>query len=254
MPRCSRPRVRPRRSRCSAAGKKIDLALVDVRMPDLDGLELLRAIKAEWADVPVIMLSTYENAPYVKRALSDGAAGYLLKDATPEDLSQAINVAMSGSGNVPQPPRDPEPVRGPAVRQRRERAAQRVQPDPARERHPGVAGRGQVEPRDRAVAVPVREDRQGPPGRDLPQAGRHEPDPGRDDGRADGCRPDAGRAGDRRGSRAGSGQSTGSLGRTGSPWGRAAPGTCCRPSRTASRRAWSAGRSRSARSSCPGTA
>ncbi|MFI5392188.1 MAG: response regulator transcription factor [Actinomycetota bacterium] len=85
------------------AGKKIDLALVDVRMPDLDGLELLRAIKAEWADVPVIMLSTYENAPYVKRALSDGAAGYLLKDATPEDLSQAINVAMSGSGNVLSP-------------------------------------------------------------------------------------------------------------------------------------------------------
>ena len=83
--------------------EKVDLALVDVRMPDLDGLELLRAVKAEWADMPVIMLSTYENAPYVKRALADGAAGYLLKDATPEDLSQAINVAMSGSGNVLSP-------------------------------------------------------------------------------------------------------------------------------------------------------
>jgi DNA-binding NarL/FixJ family response regulator len=85
------------------AGTEIDLALVDVRMPDLDGLELLRAIKAEGATFPVIMLSTYENAPYVKRALADGAAGYLLKDATPEDLSQAINVAMSGSGNVLSP-------------------------------------------------------------------------------------------------------------------------------------------------------
>jgi DNA-binding NarL/FixJ family response regulator len=82
---------------------KVDLALVDVRMPDLDGLELLRAIKGEWEEMPVIMLSTYENAPYVKRALADGAAGYLLKDATPEDLSQAINVAMSGSGNVLSP-------------------------------------------------------------------------------------------------------------------------------------------------------
>jgi DNA-binding NarL/FixJ family response regulator len=84
-------------------GGKVDMALVDVRMPDLDGLELLRAIKTEWAELPVIMLSTYENAPYVKRALADGAAGYLLKDATPEDLSQAINVAMSGSGNVLSP-------------------------------------------------------------------------------------------------------------------------------------------------------
>src|SRR6059058_3246535 len=84
-------------------GEKVDLALVDVRMPDLDGLELLRSIKLEWPDVPVIMLSTYENAPYVKRALADGAAGYLLKDATPEDLSQAINVALSGSGNVLSP-------------------------------------------------------------------------------------------------------------------------------------------------------
>jgi two-component system NarL family response regulator len=83
--------------------KAADLALVDVRMPDLDGLELLRAIKLEWPGVPVIMLSTYENAPYVKRALSDGAAGYLLKDATPEDLGQAINVAISGGGNVLSP-------------------------------------------------------------------------------------------------------------------------------------------------------
>jgi DNA-binding NarL/FixJ family response regulator len=84
-------------------GGKVDIALVDVRMPDLDGLELLRAIKVEWVDMPVIMISTYENAPYVKRALADGAAGYLLKDATPEDLSQAINVALSGSGNVLSP-------------------------------------------------------------------------------------------------------------------------------------------------------
>lgn len=84
-------------------GAEVDLALVDVRMPDLDGLELLRAIKAEWSQVPVIMLSTYENAPYVKRALSDGASGYLLKDATPEDLAQAIRVALSGSGNVLSP-------------------------------------------------------------------------------------------------------------------------------------------------------
>jgi len=84
-------------------GVNPDLALVDVRMPDLDGLELLRALKVEKPDMPVVMLSTYDNAPYVKRALADGASGYLLKDATPEDLAQAINVALSGSGNVLSP-------------------------------------------------------------------------------------------------------------------------------------------------------
>jgi DNA-binding NarL/FixJ family response regulator len=80
-----------------------DLALVDVRMPDLDGLELLRAMKLEWPDVPVIMLSTYENVPYLRRALALGAAGYLLKDATPEDLRHAIDVAISGGGNILSP-------------------------------------------------------------------------------------------------------------------------------------------------------
>ena len=60
-------------------------------------------LKTDRPDMPVVMLSTYDNAPYVKRALADGASGYLLKDATPEDLSQAINVALSGSGNVLSP-------------------------------------------------------------------------------------------------------------------------------------------------------
>jgi DNA-binding NarL/FixJ family response regulator len=83
--------------------KTPDLALVDVRMPDFDGLQLLRPMKLDWPDVPVIMLSTYENPEYVRRALSDGAAGYLLKDATPEELGQAINVAISGDGRPVSP-------------------------------------------------------------------------------------------------------------------------------------------------------
>ena len=82
---------------------EIDIALVDVRMPDADGLELLHDIKGRWPELPVIMLTSFDHAHYVRRALAEGAAGYMLKDATPEDLEQAINVAMSGGGNVLSP-------------------------------------------------------------------------------------------------------------------------------------------------------
>lgn len=82
---------------------EVDVALVDVRMPDADGLELLHDMKQSWPDVPVIMLTSFDHAHYVRRALAEGAAGYMLKDATPEDLEQAIQVALSGGGNVLSP-------------------------------------------------------------------------------------------------------------------------------------------------------
>lgn len=82
---------------------EIDVALVDVRMPDGDGLELLSEMRQTWPDVPVIMLTSFDHAHYVRRALAEGAAGYMLKDATPEDLEQAIKVAVSGGGNVLSP-------------------------------------------------------------------------------------------------------------------------------------------------------
>jgi DNA-binding NarL/FixJ family response regulator len=78
----------------------VDVALVDVRMPERDGLELLREVKATWPQIPVIMLTTFDHAVYVKQALGDGADGYMLKDSAPEDLDQAIRVAMAGGGNV----------------------------------------------------------------------------------------------------------------------------------------------------------
>ncbi len=72
-------------------------------MPDADGLELLHDLKSRWPELPVIMLTSFDHAHYVRRALAEGAAGYMLKDATPEDLEQAINVALSGGGNVLSP-------------------------------------------------------------------------------------------------------------------------------------------------------
>lgn len=77
-----------------------DVALVDVRMPDRDGIQLLKEIKAQHPDVPVIMLTTFDHAKYARAALAEGAAGYMLKDSSPADLGQAIRVALDGGGNV----------------------------------------------------------------------------------------------------------------------------------------------------------
>ena len=77
---------------------KVDIALVDVRMPSRDGLDLLKEIKGSWPDIRVIMLTSFDHARYVKAALAEGADGYMLKDASPEDLDQAIRVAMAAVG------------------------------------------------------------------------------------------------------------------------------------------------------------
>jgi DNA-binding NarL/FixJ family response regulator len=77
-----------------------DVALVDIRMPGETGLELLERVRQTWPTLPVIMLTNYDNPEYVKAAMAAGAAGYLLKDSTPADLTQAITVALSGAGNV----------------------------------------------------------------------------------------------------------------------------------------------------------
>ena len=84
-------------------GNQIDLALVHVRAPEQEGLALLHAIKHHRPGLPVIVVSSHEDASFVRQALREGAASYLLKDATPEDLISAINVAGSGGGSFLSP-------------------------------------------------------------------------------------------------------------------------------------------------------
>ncbi len=74
-----------------------DIVLMDIRMPDLDGIEATRRLLAEKVDRPkIMMLTTFDADEYVYQALRAGASGFLLKDVDPPDLVRAVRVVHAG--------------------------------------------------------------------------------------------------------------------------------------------------------------
>jgi DNA-binding NarL/FixJ family response regulator len=73
-----------------------DLALVDISLKDADGLELLKELKAQGAEFPVLILSMHDESLYAERALRAGARGYVMKQEPPDVLLGAIRRVLAG--------------------------------------------------------------------------------------------------------------------------------------------------------------
>ena len=79
----------------------LDVVLLDIAMPGMDGLEVLQALRKTWPALPVLMLSTYPERQYAVRCIQMGAAGYLHKSADPDDMVAAVRKVAQGGLYVP---------------------------------------------------------------------------------------------------------------------------------------------------------
>lgn len=77
--------------------KDVDLVLMDIRMPIMDGVEATRIIKEKYPDIKVLILTTFNEDEYIIEGLKNGADGYLLKDISSEELVNAIGTIYKGN-------------------------------------------------------------------------------------------------------------------------------------------------------------
>ncbi|MFC5540990.1 response regulator transcription factor [Ureibacillus sp. FSL W7-1570] len=75
---------------------KPDIVLMDLVMPEMDGIEATKKIKARWPEVQILMLTSFSDKDHVVPAIEAGAAGYQLKDIEPDDLVNSIRQVMRG--------------------------------------------------------------------------------------------------------------------------------------------------------------
>jgi DNA-binding NarL/FixJ family response regulator len=78
-----------------------DVALMDLRLPDMSGIDALIAIRNEFSAARVIILTTFEGDVEIQRALAAGARGYMLKSMPPKELVDGIRLVHSGKKRIP---------------------------------------------------------------------------------------------------------------------------------------------------------
>src|SRR6266849_599263 len=85
-----------------ARGESWDVVVLDITMPGASGLAVLKQIKRDRPEIPVLMLSMHSGDLYVNGSLKAGASGYLSKESAPEELLTAIRVVLAGETYVSQ--------------------------------------------------------------------------------------------------------------------------------------------------------
>lgn len=78
-----------------------DIVLMDVRLPDISGIEAVAAIRKEFPEAKAIMISTYDGTDDIHRSFQAGAGGYILKDVLGEELIKAIKTVSEGGQYIP---------------------------------------------------------------------------------------------------------------------------------------------------------
>jgi DNA-binding NarL/FixJ family response regulator len=78
-----------------------DVTLMDLRLPDISGIDAMIAIRSEFSDARIVMLTTFEGDVEIQRALAAGARGYILKTMPPKDLAGVVRQVHAGKKRIP---------------------------------------------------------------------------------------------------------------------------------------------------------
>jgi len=74
----------------------VDVILMDIKMPGINGIQAIKLIKSKYPEIEIIIFTTFKDDEYIKKGLQYGASGYLLKDATPEEIKDSIIKIFNG--------------------------------------------------------------------------------------------------------------------------------------------------------------